>query len=250
MTLAIMSAMPEENASLVQSMTVDSSTKIGQRTYFQGQLWGQSVVVVFSRWGKVAAASTAVTLIERFKASEIIFVGVAGAIDPELTIGDVVIGNNFYQHDLDARPMLARHEIPLIGVTSIESDSQRRNELLRAAILFAQQQIRQEVPADVLKQYSLNSPQVVEGGIASGDQFISNASDAMELKQRLPDVVCVEMEGASVAQVCLEHETPFSVLRVISDSANSEADINFQSFVQDVARIYSCQILKNMFEGV
>ena len=113
MTIGIMSAMREEIASLVMDLgTADEALHTGMRTYHRGCLWGIPVVLVFSRWGKVAAASTVTHLIAQFGVDEIIFTGVAGAVDPALNVGDVVIAGQLFQHDMDARPLYSRHELP------------------------------------------------------------------------------------------------------------------------------------------
>jgi len=89
--------MEEENAALVESMQIESETSIAERIYYSGTLWNQKVVVVFSRWGKVAAAATAVTLIERFNVQQVLFTGVAGAIDKTLNVGDVVVADDKFR---------------------------------------------------------------------------------------------------------------------------------------------------------
>jgi adenosylhomocysteine nucleosidase len=74
--------------------------------------------VVFSRWGKVASATTVTYLIVEFGITELIFTGVAGTINKDLNIGDIVIANSLVQHDLDARPIVNRFEIPLFGMAT------------------------------------------------------------------------------------------------------------------------------------
>jgi adenosylhomocysteine nucleosidase len=75
------------------------------------------IVLVFSRWGKTAAASTVTTLINVFHVDFVLFTGVAGAVDPRLAIGDIVIGQSLYHHEMDARPFFQRFETPLTGTT-------------------------------------------------------------------------------------------------------------------------------------
>ncbi len=247
MPIAILSAMAEENDSLVNQMIDVQRAEIGRRVYHQGRLWNHDVVVVFSHWGKVAAASTAAVLITRFDVSEIIFTGVAGAIDRTLNVGDVVVASNLYQHDMDVRPIIARHEIPLLGVAAMPSDLQRRSQLVDAARKLVSTQISHVLSGDTIKEFSLYSPKVVTAAIASGDQFIASNHQVVELGQRLPDVACVEMEGGAVAQVCTEFGVPFSVIRTISDAANDTAGIDFPRFIKVAAQLYSMAIVKNLF---
>src|ERR1700754_2022194 len=111
--IGIMGAMPEEIDSITELLSEKRELSTGRRTYTIGKLNGIMTVVVFSRWGKVAAAITVSTLIQKFKVTEIIFTGVAGAIAPQLRIGDIVLGKRLIQHDMDARPIMKQFEIPL-----------------------------------------------------------------------------------------------------------------------------------------
>ncbi|MGB2128959.1 MAG: 5'-methylthioadenosine/adenosylhomocysteine nucleosidase, partial [Flavicella sp.] len=83
------------------------------------------------------------------------------------------------------------------------------------------------------------------GIILSGDQFIASKEKINALKESIPEALCVEMEGAAVAQVCYEYEIPFSVIRIISDSANEDAPIDFPKFTAAVASKYAKGILEN-----
>lgn len=104
--IGLIGAMLEEVSSIKQMMTINKETCIADRVYVEGQINNIEVVVVFSKWGKVASASTTTTLINKFDVDFILFTGVAGAVNEHLEIGDVVIGNGLYQHDMDARPFL------------------------------------------------------------------------------------------------------------------------------------------------
>ena len=249
MTIAILAAMEAECDSLIGHMRDLQISDIAGRRYHQGKLWGKDVVIVFSRWGKVAAASTTVVLIREFKVSEIIFTGVAGAIVGELNIGDVVVGQHLYQHDLDARPLLARYEIPLIGLVGIATDDQRRTQIHNAAQTFLTTQFDDVIENTIKQEFKLDNPKVVCAGIATGDQFISSEVQAAHIRTNLSDVVCVEMEGGAVAQVCNEYNIGFSIVRTISDSANAQAGLDFPRFVNQVATAYSAAIIKNLFEN-
>lgn len=111
--IGIMGAMAQEVAHLKKSMIIASEEIIASRIYYSGTLIDAEIVLVFSHWGKVAAASTATTLINKFNVDAIIFTGVAGAVSEKLNIGDIVIGAGVYQHDMDARPFFEQFQIPL-----------------------------------------------------------------------------------------------------------------------------------------
>jgi len=247
MTIAIMGAMHEEIASLISAMDVERQDSYGSRTFYTGKLFDENVVVVFSHWGKVAASITATTLINRYAVSEILFTGVAGAIDDSLSVGDIVVADTLYQHDMDASPIIERHEIPLLGRAGIKATSDMRDRLYSAALQFIQNNFSESFESSVISRYKLNNPGVRCADIASGDQFVANSSIAADIVSRLDSVACVEMEGAAVAQVCESFGIPFAVVRTISDSGDESADIDFQSFVTEIASTYSIEIVRNYF---
>src|SRR3989338_2299329 len=123
MKIGIMGAMPQEVDSILSHMTDVQKIEHGSRTYHIGKMNSHDVVLVFSRWGKVASATTATSLITEFKIDQLIFTGVAGASSATLNIGDVVVSSQLYQHDMDARPLMPRHEIPLTGITFFKADA-------------------------------------------------------------------------------------------------------------------------------
>jgi adenosylhomocysteine nucleosidase len=102
-------------------------------------------------------------------------------------------------------------------------------------------------PAEMAK-FRIDQPKVVEEDIASGDKFFASEEDLATLREELPSVACVEMEGASVAQVCYEHGVPFLIIRTVSDTADEAAPIDFPRFIERVASAYSHGILRNLFK--
>lgn len=243
MVLGIMSAMHEEFESLLREMTDVRKTHFGMRDYHAGKLWQHDAVLVFSRWGKVAAATTATDLIARYNIRELIFTGVAGGVQKGLKVGDVIVAKDLVQHDMDASPIFARHEIPLLGMTKFPADLPISGRLEEAARTFLGE-IQTHVASDKLERFSISKPKVLRADIASGDKFFASKDDLEELRQRLTSISCVEMEGAAVAQVCFEHKIPFAVLRTISDAADDSAHIDFQEFVRSIATHYSHGILR------
>jgi len=249
MTIAIMSAMHEEIASLISVMEMEKTDNYGARTYHVGKFCGENVVVVFSHWGKVAASITATTLINRYAVTEIVFTGVAGAVDSSLSVGDVIIGDTFYQHDMDASPIIDRHEIPLLGRAGIKASAEMQGRLYDAAQIFVREGFKNSFDNSILSKYKLDRPSVRCADIASGDKFVANSTISADIVSRLQSVVCVEMEGAAVAQVCESFDMPFAVVRTISDTGNESADIDFQSFVNEVASTYSIKIVSNYLKN-
>jgi adenosylhomocysteine nucleosidase len=247
--IGIMGAMPEEIDGVVALLTNPVASSMGKRTYFSGQINGIDTVVVFSRWGKVAAATTATTLIHEFKITELLFTGVAGAISPELKIGDVVLGKRLIQHDMDARPLMKQYEIPLLSKTYFESN-ETHLDIAKKAILeiFENNSLYAIIETKDLKEFNISQPKLFVGDIASGDQFFSSNEQKHALNTQLPDVLCVEMEGAAVAQVCYEYEVPFSIIRTISDVADDQSHIDFPSFIKKISSKYAAEIIKKIFK--
>jgi adenosylhomocysteine nucleosidase len=241
--LAMISAMPDEIAAIVASLTDASTQTLGSRQYHAGNFQDTPVVVVFSGWGKVAAAATTTQLIASYDVTDIVFTGVAGAVRHGLSIGDVVVGTELVQHDMDASPIFPRYEVPLLGKALLATDAGLRARLRSAAEGFLQQDLTLAVQQSSRDWFRISSPRVIEGVIASGDQFIDSAEEIEALRQRLPNVECVEMEGAAVAQVCLEYSMPFGIVRTISDAADENAVHDFPRFSREIAGQYSLGIL-------
>ena len=245
--IGILGAMPEEISGVVGLLNNKKEVVKGMRTYYTGTINKIEVVVVFSRWGKVASATTVTHLIVEFDITHLIFTGVAGAIDNKLNIGDVVIANSLVQHDLDARPIMDQFEIPLLGKTVLNPP----NEMLDLAIKSIGDLIKDNVLMTLIApnkqdQFSLLNPKLIVGQIASGDKFFSNNVDKKNLLELLPEVLCVEMEGAAVAQVCFEYNIPYVVIRTISDEANETSVVDFKEFVVQIASKFGVAFIEKM----
>jgi adenosylhomocysteine nucleosidase len=246
MYLGIISAMPDEIHSVLDSMTDVTTATHGNRTFYKGNLYNKPVILVFSNWGKVAAATTATQLIESYKVTEIIFTGVAGALKEHLNIGDVVVGTHLYQHDMDARPLFKQFEIPIIKKTFFETNATLTQQLRMATEKYLES-FYNNLDTTFTKEFGIKNPKTYVGGIASGDQFISSIKKIEDLNISLPDALCVEMEGAAVAQVCYDYKIDFGIVRTISDKAKETASIDFQKFSKIVASKYALGILKIFF---
>ena len=240
--------MREEIAALIEKIETTEKVVEGMRTYYRGRLWGKDVVLVFSRWGKVASATTATHLINDFEVSEILFTGVAGAIEPSIEIGDVVIGEELYQHDMDASPLLERFEVPLLRKKSFFCHKEK-NELLSASVSKFLERKEDFINAEQLSFFGISRPKSITGQIASGDQFVSDPKVIERLRADLTGVLCVEMEGAAVAQVCYEYRLPFNIIRTISDNADDNSHIDFPRFASEVASPYAQGIIQNYFNS-
>ena len=241
MKLGIMGAMPEEMDMIIAAIQQKEIVEHGSRIFYKGLLYDQEVVAVFSRWGKVAAATTAASLITEFQVERMVFTGVAGGIAPDVKVGDIVIAQRLFQHDMDARPLMRRFEIPLTGKTSFEIHPQDQKMMTEAVHQFLKED--KTFRAKLLEN-NIANPKLIVGDIASGDLFISTSEMKNALLRNLPSVVCAEMEGAAVAQVCDDFGIPLTVVRVISDTADEEDKESIMGFVNKHAGAYSLAILK------
>jgi adenosylhomocysteine nucleosidase len=226
MRTAIVSAMHEELRSVLALMPDEQKVVAGGREFYDGHLHGRPVVAVLSRIGKVAAATTAALLVQRFAVDRIVFTGVAGGLAPGVNRGDVVIADAFLQHDLDASPIFPKYEVPLYATDRFATDAQLTGELALAV------------------QRALPGTRVHRGLVASGDRFVATTAESRALQAALPDALAVEMEGAAIAQVCRDFGVPFAAVRTISDRADDEAHGDFVSFIRDVASRHSAAIVE------
>ena len=240
--IGIMSALHEELSAVLADMPEEQRVAVAGRDFWLGHWQGHAVVAVLSRVGKVAAATTAAVMLERFGVDALVFTGAAGGLGPGVRVGDVVVATGLIQHDMDASPLFPRHEVPMYGRALFEADTALSLQLTEAAQQVLQAAERHLGP-DTLAQFQLSSPKVHQGLIVSGDRFVSTSAESQALRESLPEALAVEMEGAAVAQVCLDYGVPFAAVRTISDRADDTAHTDFNRFIREVASRYSRAIL-------
>ena len=246
-TIGILGAMAQEIDEVKALLTNKTVVKIANREFVVGKINGIACVVAFSKWGKVAATITATLLIQEFGVTDLFFIGTAGALADGLKVGDIVISKRLVQHDLDARPMISRFELPLLNRVYVNSDPHLTELAGKAVTNLLEKGVENMVGEEAVKEFNL-APTLHFGDIASGDQFINSDEKRQEILGLLPDVLCVEMEGAAVAQVCLEFNVPFTVIRTISDTADHNARVDFGKFIVEVANAYSRAIIKEIIQ--
>ncbi len=189
---------------------------IANNRYFQAHYKGHEVIVAYSKIGKVYASLSASVLIEHFKADLLLFSGVAGAINEQLHIGDLVVATKLCQHDLDITAFGHPYGYVPEGKVYVESSEHLR--------LLAK---------EVAKQKGLK---LYEGVIATGDQFIADPKKKEWIKNTFK-ADALEMEGAAVAVVCDAYDVPFFILRSISDAADMDASFDFDEFLKSSSKI-------------
>ena len=225
--IGIIGAVVEEAEAIkkeIKEIKEIKETVISGISFFTGKFNDRDVVFVQSGIGKVNAAITATLLIEKFKVSEVIFSGVAGSLDERLKVGDVVIGHDIVQHDVDATAFgYKMGQIPQMKEWAFESDKEL-----------------------VEKAGNINDfdHRIFFGRILTGDQFVSKKDVKIRLGKDF-EALCVDMESGAVAQVCTRLGVKFLIIRSISDSITDESDMEYEAFVKLAAK-NSTRILKEI----
>lgn len=224
--IAILGAMQEEIAPLLKVLGDYKEVKHANNTFYLANFKGKELVIAYSKIGKVNAALTATVMIEKFGATRLLFTGVAGALNENLKIGDMLYASSLVQHDLDITAF--GHPYGYVPATSIFVKSDVNLNALAAKIA---------------KEKGIN---LLEGIIATGDQFVCNAERKEWIKNTFK-ADATEMEGASVALVCESLDVPFFILRAISDEAGGGAEFDFDEFLQSSANV-SADFVLSMVE--
>lgn len=206
---AVIGAMAEEVALLRAALRGPAAGGSGPFEWLSGELSGTRVLLSECGVGKVNAAALTQALLAA-GAARVVFTGVAGAVDPTLAVGDVVISVDAVQHDVDVSALgYEPGDVPGSGRVWTA------DEALRVAAVAAAR--------------DLPGVRVVEGRVASGDRFVADPAAVASLRARL-GAACVEMEGAAVAQVCAAWGVPFVIVRSVSDTADHGAEVDFRAF--------------------
>ncbi len=218
MKIGIIGAMEVEVATLKSNMTVKNTVKKASMEFYEGTIGNTEVVVVRSGIGKVNAGICVQILIDLFNVTHVINTGIAGSLNADINIGDIVLSTDACYHDVDVTVFgYKKGEIPQIGAATFEADKALR-EKAKASIKKAAPDIG-----------------VFEGRVCSGDQFISSA----EVKNAIIKEhggLCTEMEGAAIAQASYLNNTPFLIIRAISDKADGGAEVDYPTFEAKAAK--------------
>ena len=230
-TIGIIGAMEVEVAILKEKMEDVRIIKKASMDFYEGILAGKKVVVVRSGIGKVNAGICAQILADVFSVDAIINTGIAGSLNKNINIGDIVLSTDVVQHDMDATGFGYRKgQIPQMPVFFFNAD----DNLRRLAA-----EVCKEVNPDI---------QVFEGRIASGDQFVCD----QDVKNRIVSefsAYATEMEGAAIGQAAYLNEIPFLVVRAISDKADGSAQMDYSEF-EKAAVDHSARLTLNMLARI
>lgn len=223
--IGIIGAMEKEVVELKKVMEIDKEIEYIGQVFLKGKIQDTEVVVVRSGIGKVNAAACTQLLVDKFGVNCIINTGVAGALHPELNVGDIIISKDTIQHDVDAS--IFGHpagEIPGMDISIFEADSKLVGLAEKAG-----------------KNKSYN---IMVGRVLTGDQGIGDFKKKEFLHEHFQGH-CVEMEGGAIAQTCFLNSIPFLLIRSISDNADHSVKVDYYEFVKKAAKNAS-ELLTNM----
>ncbi len=229
--IGIIGADEMEIAILKEAVSEAKCVTLAGMDFCRGRIGNLCVVIARCGIGKVNAAICAQLLIGQFGAEKIINTGVAGSMNNEIEIGDIVISTDAVQHDFDITPLGYQFgEIPYLGIVAFPADKELRALAVRAA---------KETAPEL---------GVFEGRICSGDQFIAGSAQKELIRSRFGGMCC-EMEGAAAAQVCHLNRIPWVVIRAISDKADETGDVDYPSFAAKAAQVCA-GIVRAMLEAL
>ena len=225
--IGIIGAMEEEVAALKEDMDIQETVEQASMVFCKGKLCGKDVVVVRSGIGKVNAGICAQIIVDRFQADMLINTGIAGSLDARIDIGDMVISTDALHHDMDATIFGdAIGQIPRMDTLAFPADE----ELVRKAA-----KANEKANPDI---------RTFTGKVASGDQFISSR----EAKEKIVEnfhPLCVEMEGAGIAQAAYLNKVSYVIIRAISDKADNSATMDYPTFERQ-AIAHSVRLMKEL----
>ena len=225
-----MCAMREELEPILEQVEVKEVIEYARNKYYLAKFKNLNLVLAYSKIGKVNAATTATILIEKFGAKKILFSGVAGAIDSDLKIGDLIIATKTCQHDVDLT--VFGYEPGFVPESKVYFDC---DENLN------------KIAKNVANKLGIK---LKEGIIASGDQFIHSREKKEWIKKTF-NASAIEMEGGAVGCVTWTLDVPFFMLRSISDTAEEGAGVDFDEFLEESSRVsakFLIEMLKELDE--
>jgi len=244
---AILGAIPEEVVMLEGQLSKKNERSIEGIKFVDGQLMGRNVVIAPTGAGKVNAAMTTAILIDNFHPKQVIFTGIAGAVNPQLSPGDIVIAEKTAQHDYGVFTTAG-----LENKGTINPITEQTNPVFYPAdpaLLQLAESAAQNVALEKIKtSEGERAPGIMKGVVVTGDIFVASPEKCEELRKNL-GADAVEMEGAAVAQICYQLGIPCIVLRSISDNANEKATEDIQKFYK-IAAMNSASIVVGIVKNL
>ncbi|MFC6465417.1 5'-methylthioadenosine/adenosylhomocysteine nucleosidase [Marinilactibacillus sp. GCM10026970] len=212
MKIGVIAAMEQEVKELLKQLEHKEEITIANQTFYNGRIQGQEITLVQSGIGKVNASIATTLLIQTFNVDAVINTGSAGGIGKGLRVGDLVVSTELSYNDADARVFgYTFGQIPQMPAV-FSADPSLNDQVIAAA--------------------SETSWNVSSGIIVTGDSFIARKDQTDKIREFFPEALVTEMEGAAVAQTCYQFNTPFTVIRALSDTSDEEASVSFDEFIE------------------
>lgn len=229
--IGIIGAMDVEVNHLKKDMKMESISRKAGMEFCKGELKGQQVVVVRSGIGKVNAAVCTQILADVFGVDGVINTGIAGSLNADINIGDVVISTDVVHHDMDAVNFgYPLGQIPQMDVFSFQADEKLAEKARKVC-----EKVNPEI-------------KVFRGRIVSGDQFIADKAVKKRIEQTFHGF-CTEMEGAAIAQAAYLNRIPFVIIRAISDKADDSATMDYPTFEKKAVE-HSVRLVEGLMEAL
>ncbi|MCH1627393.1 5'-methylthioadenosine/S-adenosylhomocysteine nucleosidase [Fredinandcohnia quinoae] len=230
MKVAIIGAMDEEVTILREMIENKEEITIAGCEFYSGTLNTQEVILLKSGIGKVNAAMSTAILLQQFNPDYVINTGSAGGYLESLNVGDIVISTEVRHHDVDVTIFDYEYgQVP--GMPAAFTSNERLIELAEKSAK------------------EISDMQIVKGLIVTGDSFMNDPDRVEFVRGKFKDLNAVEMEAAAIAQVCHQFETPFVVIRALSDIAGKESNISFDQFLETAA-VNSSKLVVKLVEEI
>lgn len=210
MKIAVIAAMQKELKLILAQLQNYKEVSFGDFSAYEGKLGDHTVLVARCGIGKVNSALRTAQIIERFSPDLVINSGVAGGVDESMRIGSVLVADRVAYHDVWCGP----------GTSYGAADG--------CPVYFEPWSEGMEL----IKRIASESDDDIRSGLlCSGDKFISQPSEVVEIKSHFADALGCDMESASIAQTCMKHEVPFMIVRVMSDMPGGGENVSeYQNF--------------------
>lgn len=246
MTIGLICAIPQELAQLSEVLDTTGVVEAAHARFVEGDLDGHRVVLVGSGMGKVNAAVVTSLLIDRFGCRVVAFSGVAGGLDPDLSIGDVVIADRVLQCDAG---MIEGERLRVYqpGHVAFFNPTERLGYSMEAGLRARVVHALRDLVLPVLGRAAGGQdrpPRIVHGTVLTGDQYLHCENTRRRLHAEFGGAA-IEMEGGAVAQACESFGVPWLVIRALSDLAGSDAPLDFAAFGAGAAAV-SAAIMRRL----
>lgn len=231
MIIGIIGAMEEEVSILKEAMEIEETISYASMDFCKGKLCGKDVVIVRSGIGKVNAGICAQILVDKFNVNMLINTGIAGSLDAQIDIGDMVISTDCVEHDMDA----SIFGDPVGQVPRMDTFSFPADPVLVGKALAANEEANPDI-------------KTFAGRIVSGDQFVSS-SDVKDRLVNLFQAKCTEMEGAAIAHAAYLNKVSCVIIRAISDKADNSATMDYPTFEKKAIE-HSVRLMQNLLPRI